>query len=60
MPSEKRAEIAGRLREIFQKHGLSADFLRVSDITWAIKLGFYLDSGSDCFFDDDDLHFRGL
>ena len=58
-PLEKRAEIAGRLREIKQKHGLSADF----EVKWTkvgpSKLGFYLDL-VDYFFDDDDLHFRGL
>ena len=53
-PLEKRAEIAGRLREIKQKHGLSADF----EVKWTkvgpSKLGFYLDL-VDYFFDDDDL-----
>lgn len=58
-PLDKRSEIAKRLREIKQKHRLPADF----EVKWTkvspAKLAFYLDL-VDYFFDDDDLHFRGL
>ena len=58
-PKEKRLEIAERIREIKQKHGLERDF----EIKWTkvspSKLAFYQDI-VDYFFDDDDLHFRGL
>ncbi|MBT4132241.1 MAG: DUF3800 domain-containing protein [Chloroflexi bacterium] len=58
-PLDKRREIAVRLREIKQKHGLPSDF----EVKWTKvgpgKKGFYLDL-LDYFFDDDDLHFRGL
>lgn len=58
-PKDKRLEIAERIREIKQKHGLERDF----EIKWTkvspSKVGFYKDI-IDYFFDDDDLHFRGL
>ncbi|PHQ27368.1 hypothetical protein CLH62_07315 [Marinobacter guineae] len=58
-PKDKRLEIAERIREIKQKHGLEGDF----EIKWTkvspSKLAFYQDI-VDYFFDDDDLHFRGL
>jgi len=58
-PKGKRLEIAERIREIKQKHGLERDF----EIKWTkvspSKLAFYQDI-IDYFFDDDDLHFRGL
>jgi len=58
-PDEKRTEIATRIREIKQKHGLAADF----EIKWTKvspgKQEFYLDL-VDYFFDDDDLHFRAV
>lgn len=58
-PKDKRWEIAERIREIKQKHGLERDF----EIKWTkvspSKLAFYQDI-VDYFFDDDDLHFRGL
>jgi hypothetical protein len=58
-PKDKRLEIAERIREIKQKHGLKRDF----EIKWTkvspSKLAFYQDV-VDYFFDDDDLHFRGL
>lgn len=58
-PTDKRKEISDRLKEIKIKHGLGRDF----EIKWTKiskgKLAFYLDI-VDYFFDDDDLHFRGL
>lgn len=55
----KRREIADRIREIKLKHNLPAHH----EIKWTNvsggKLNFYLDL-IDYFFDDDDLHFRGL
>lgn len=58
-PLDKRLEIASRLREIKAKHGVGADF----EVKWTkvsmAKLSLYMDL-MDCFFDDDDLHFRGL
>ncbi|MBM3151792.1 MAG: DUF3800 domain-containing protein [Chloroflexi bacterium] len=56
---EKRREIAVRIREIKKQHGIPPNF----EIKWVkvspAKLDFYL-SVMDYFFDDDDLHFRGL
>lgn len=56
---DKTREIALRLREIKQKHGLSPLF----EVKWTkvspAKTRFYLDV-IDYFFDDDDLHFRAL
>jgi hypothetical protein len=56
---EKAREISVRLREIKAHHGLRTDF----EIKWTkvspAKRQFYLDV-LDYFFDDDDLHFRGL
>jgi len=50
---------ARRLREIKKKHKLSGDF----EVKWtkvsASKVDFYQDY-LDYFFDDDDLHFRGV
>ncbi|MCC2606929.1 DUF3800 domain-containing protein [Planctobacterium marinum] len=58
-PVDKRLEIAKRIREIKQKHGLKTDF----EIKWTkvsqSKLSFYLEV-IDYFFDDDDFHFRGI
>ena len=58
-PKDKRLEIARRIREIKSRHGLGRDF----EIKWTkvspSKSAFYLDI-LDYFFDDDDLHFRGL
>lgn len=58
-PADKRAEIARRVREIKVRHGLAPEF----EIKWTkvgpAKLAFYMDC-VDYFFDDDDLHFRGL
>jgi len=56
---EKTREIAVRIRELKKKHGLPPNF----EIKWVkvspAKLDFYLNV-LDYFFDDDDLHFRGL
>lgn len=56
---DKTREIAVRLREIKQKHGLSSRF----EVKWTkvspAKTALYLDL-IDYFFDDDDLHFRAL
>ena len=58
-PLEKTREIAVRLREIKQRHGLGTDF----EMKWVkvspARVQFYLDV-LDYFFDDDDLHFRAL
>ncbi len=58
-PLEKTREIANRLREIKEHHGLSPSF----EMKWVkispAKLNFYKDI-MDYFFDDDDLHFRAL
>ena len=58
-PLDKTREIAVRLREIKQKHGLSpkmeTKWIKVSPA----KKKMYLDL-VDYFFDDDDLHFRAL
>lgn len=58
-PLDKTREIAVRLREIKQKHGVSPQF----EVKWTKvspgKVDFYLDL-VDYFFDDDDLHFRAL
>jgi len=58
-PLEKSREIAVRLREIKQKHGMSPRF----EVKWTkvspAKTDLYLDL-VDYFFDDDDLHFRAL
>lgn len=58
-PLDNRREIAVRLREIKQKHGLAPGF----EVKWTkvspAKIGLYLDL-VDYFFDDDDLHFRAL
>jgi len=58
-PLDKTREIAVRLREIKQKHGLSPYF----EVKWTkvspAKKELYLDL-VDYFFDDDDLNFRAL
>lgn len=58
-PLDKTREISVRIREIKVRHGLAPDF----EIKWTkvspAKTQFYLDL-VDYFFDDDDLHFRGL
>jgi len=58
-PLDKTREIAVRLREIKQKHGLPPGF----EVKWTkvspAKKALYLDL-IDYFFDDDDLHFRAL
>ncbi|MCP9447053.1 MAG: DUF3800 domain-containing protein [Nitrospira sp.] len=58
-PLDKTREIAVRVREIKRKHVLAPGF----EVKWTKvspgKKQFYLDL-LDYFFDDDDLHFRGL
>lgn len=58
-PLDKTHEIAVRVREIKRKHLLAPGF----EVKWTKvspgKKQFYLDL-LDYFFDDDDLHFRGL
>lgn len=58
-PTAKAHEIADRLRDFRDRHGLPRWF----EIKWtkvsAGKCPFYLDV-LDYFFDDDDLHFRAL
>jgi hypothetical protein len=58
-PLGKAKEIAIRLREIKQRHGLPSNFetkwIKISPA----KILFYRDV-VDYFFDDDDLHFRAL
>lgn len=58
-PLGKTREIAVRLREIKQKHGLSAGFEAKWTKVSPAKEPMYLDL-IDYFFDDDDLHFRTL
>jgi len=56
---EKSREIAVRIREIRERHGLPAPFeLKWTNVSPA-KLSYYLDL-IDYFFDDDDLKFRGV
>ena len=56
---EKSREIAVRIREIKEKHGLPSDFeVKWTKVSPAKKM-FYLEL-IDYFFDDDDLHFRAL
>lgn len=58
-PLDKTREIAVRLREIKQKHGLPPHFeVKWTKVSPAGK-ALYLDL-VDYFFDDDDLHFRAL
>ena len=56
---DKTPEVARRIQETKLRHGLSPAF----DIKWTkvspAKVQFYLDL-IDLFFDDDDLHFRGV
>ena len=58
-PLNKSREIAVRLREIKQKHGLSPFFEAKWTKVSPAKKEFYLDL-INYFFDDDDLHFRVL
>jgi len=58
-PLAKSREIAVRLREIKQKHGLSPYFEAKWTKVSPAKTQLYLDL-VDYFFDDDDLHFRSL
>jgi len=57
--SESRHEVVERINEIKAKHGLPTSF----EIKWTkvspSKIDFYLDV-INYFFDNDDLHFRGL
>jgi hypothetical protein len=58
-PTEKTREIADRLREIKARHHVS----RLIEAKWNKVSGGRLDLYTDLidyFFDDDDLHFRGL
>ena len=58
-PLDKTREIAVRLREIKEKHGLPPHFeVKWTKVSPAGK-ALYLDL-VDYFFDDDDLHFRAL
>jgi hypothetical protein len=58
-PTERASAIARRVRDIKEKHGLAPDF----EVKWTkvspAKAGLYLDL-VDYFFDEDDLHFRGV
>lgn len=58
-PKDKTREIAVRLREIKEKHGIPALF----EVKWTkvspAQVAMYLNL-IDYFFDDDDLHFRAL
>lgn len=58
-PMDKTREIAIRIREIKVRNGFAPEF----EIKWTkvspAKTQFYMDL-VDYFFDDDDLHFRGL
>ena len=58
-PLDKTREIAIRMREIKARHNLASNF----EIKWTkvspAKVLFYQDI-IDYFFDDDDLHFRGV
>ena len=58
-PIDKRRQISVRLREIKERHGIPA----TTEVKWVkvspAKVQFYKD-WIDYFFDDDDLHFRGV
>lgn len=58
-PLEKTSEISKSLREIKTRHGLKPDF----EVKWTkvspAKIDFYREL-IQCFFDEDDLHFRAL
>jgi transposase-like protein len=58
-PLEKTREISGHIREIKKRHNLKPEF----EIKWIKvspgKMQFYLEL-IDYFFDNEDLHFRGL
>lgn len=58
-PLARLSEITMRLREIKQRHGLSAEFETKWTKVSPAKQLFYRDT-LDYFFDDDDLHFRAL
>lgn len=58
-PIAKAGEIASQIREIKMAHGMAPDF----EVKWTkvspAGVALYRDL-MDCFFDDDDLHFRAL
>lgn len=58
-PLEKTKEISVRLREIKERHLLGNTFETKWSKVSPSKNQFYLDT-LDYFFDDDDLHFRGV
>jgi hypothetical protein len=58
-PEDRRREIAERIREIKLRHKFAANFEAKWTKVGQSKLAFYRDL-VDFFFDDDDLHFRGL
>lgn len=58
-PTHRTREIAVRLREIKKRNGVSSKFETKWTKVSASKVQLYLDL-VDYFFDEDDLHFRGL
>ncbi|WP_261509120.1 DUF3800 domain-containing protein [Burkholderia multivorans] len=58
-PTSSRNEIATRLREIKRRHGLNSSIESKWTKISKSKIEFYLDC-VDYFFDNDDLHFRGI
>lgn len=58
-PQSKRLEISQRLREIKAKHGMKLGFEAKWNKVSPSKQSLYQEI-IDYFFDDDDLHFRGL
>ena len=58
-PEDKSRKIAVRLREIKRKHSMPSTFEAKWTKVSPSKISLYLDL-VDYFFDDDDLHFRGL
>lgn len=58
-PVSERQKISTRLREIKHKNGFRADFETKWTKVGMSKIAFYMDL-IDYFFDNDDLHFRGL
>lgn len=59
VPMDRTREVAERLREIKQRHGLKPTFETKFTKVSPAKERFYLDT-LDYFFDDDDLRFRAL
>lgn len=58
-PTHKAREVAVRLREIKQAHGMSAQF----EVKWnkvSVSKGSFYQAWVDYFFDDDDLSFRAI